>query len=642
MAARLVAGSLPSRPVRTNPSVRGFDPARPFQSIGRFQKVDWKPLERGVLLGACWGEGPEQGMLTRHQKWKTLVTRARARVALSSAHCSRRATPPKKKQGMAWRLLPRATRREAVARANAWAWPRRTELPAGPSMAVDVSDQPRNMSMQHGLVPLDATHDGPIELSRPNFNDVDAAFRGHGLGTLLFSWAILGTTSIRPLVQNCEAVLDYSKKMLGTSAVEFAIKHTMFRHFCVDDNPKALENAILGLRARGVNSILDYAKEADLSDTSVSHGEAMEQTFNEFLRTMDVVKSLDSNGFTAIKVTALAKPEFLQKSSQLLNFVYSKFAEEDVDGAGTIPRSAFMRVFKNNFHYGPNMWSCDPLQDVLDLPVGTPVNYRRWCKNLPIVDLKNLQDVADVHFDEGDIVEAQDLQRRMFALGEHAADKGVRLLVDAEQTYFQRTMDQLAFQMQQRYNRGGTYVYQTYQLYLKNSDKELEWELREASEKGFKLGAKIVRGAYMDSERALAESKGLPSPIHDTKEDTDRNFNRCLDSLLREVGRGTSSVFIASHSQASIEHALDRMKEFNIPRASSDVFFGQLKGMADHLTFTLGQHGYRVAKLVPYGKVADVMPFLIRRAQENSAILSRSSEERGLIMRAFTRRLCSL
>eukprot|EP00894_Picocystis_sp_ML_P001251 jgi/Pico_ML_1/51768/g328.t1 len=429
---------------------------------------------------------------------------------------------------------------------------RRTDLPAGPSMAVDVFDQPRSMSMQHGLVPLDTTHDGPIGLSEPNFNDVDAAFRGHTLGTLLFSWAILGTTSIRPLVQNCEAVLDFSKKVLGTKTVEFAIKHTMFRHFCVDDNPKALEDAITGLRARGVNSILDYAKEADLSDGSISHGEAMEQTFNEFLRTMDVVKSLDSDGFTAIKVTALARPEFLQKSSQLLNFVYSKFAEEDVDGVGTIPRSAFMRVFKNNFHYGPNMWSSDPLQDVLDLPVGTPVNYRRWCKNLPIVDLKNLQNVADVNFDEGDIAEAQDLQRRMFALGEHAAEKGVRLLVDAEQTYFQRTMDQMAFQMQQKYNRGGTYVYQTYQLYLKNSDKELEWELREASEKGFKLGAKIVRGAYMDSERALAESKGLPSPIHDSKEDTDQNFNRCLDSLLREDS-GVSKRRTVSHSALCLE-----------------------------------------------------------------------------------------
>ncbi|GFS09043.1 proline dehydrogenase 1, mitochondrial [Elysia marginata] len=192
-------------------------------------------------------------------------------------------------------------------------------------------------------------------------------------------------------------------------------------------------------------------------------------------------------------------------------------------------------------------------------------------------------------------------------------------------------------------------IFYTYQAYLKQTAKELAEDVEFAKASGFTFGVKLVRGAYMVQERQRAREGGYPDPVNDDFEATCRSYATCLDVLLNEVAltRTTSSLALdqsltssvrfitASHNEDSVLYAMKRMEELGIPKDGGDVFFGQLYGMADHLSFSLGSMGYYSYKSMPYGALSDTLPYLSRRAQENKAILVNARRERNLILKTL-------
>ncbi|MEW5306013.1 MAG: hypothetical protein WDW36_008518 [Sanguina aurantia] len=201
-------------------------------------------------------------------------------------------------------------------------------------------------------------------------------------------------------------------------------------------------------------------------------------------------------------------------------------------------------------------------------------------------------------------------------------------MVDAEHSYFQPAIDHFVTRLMRKHNtQGPAVVFNTYQAYTKDCEQRVRNDMCRAQREGYTFAAKLVRGAYLTLERERAAAQSYPSPCHDTLEATHASFDACSDLMLKGVAAGGSEVLLGSHNQASIQLAVARMSLLDLDPRTSPVYFGQLLGMSDHLTFTLGKHGYRAFKYVPYGKVDEVIPYLLRRAQENKAVLKGVKED---------------
>ena len=217
-----------------------------------------------------------------------------------------------------------------------------------------------------------------------------------------------------------------------------------------------------------------------------------------------------------------------------------------------------------------------------------------------------------------------------------AKSKNVEVLIDGEESWMQDAADDLVEDMMRKYNKGNTIVYNTLQCYRWDRLDYLKQLHLRAKEDGFKVGMKIVRGAYMEKERDRAEDKGYKSPICKDKNATDNNFNDALKYILEHIKE--ISVFIGTHNEQSCYLAMELMQEYNISKADNNVWFGQLYGMSDHISYNLASIGYNVAKYIPFGPVKDVMPYLIRRAEENTSVAGQTSRELSLLKSEKKRR----
>ena len=179
----------------------------------------------------------------------------------------------------------------------------------------------------------------------------------------------------------------------------------------------------------------------------------------------------------------------------------------------------------------------------------------------------------------------------------------------------------------ERYNKGFAYIYNTYQLYTTGALPYLKKSYELAASKGYILGAKLVRGAYMEKERKRASEKGYPSPIQPNKAATDKDYDEAVVFCLERLDQ--LSVFIGTHNEKSCLDAAQYMQDHNIPANTDKVWFSQLYGMSDNISFNLADSKYNVAKYLPYGPVKDVMPYLMRRAQENTSVAGQTSRELG-------------
>jgi proline dehydrogenase len=227
-------------------------------------------------------------------------------------------------------------------------------------------------------------------------------------------------------------------------------------------------------------------------------------------------------------------------------------------------------------------------------------------------------------------------QKRVDRLCREAHERGVRIFIDAEETWIQGTIDQLAEAMMAKYNRERAIVYNTYQLYMADKLRQLEADIRKAEEQGYFLGAKLVRGAYMEKERDRAADKGYPDPVQPNKAACDRDFNDALELCMGH--RHRVAICAGTHNEDSSRYLAALMQQHGLERNDDRFFFAQLYGMSDHISYNLAKAGYNVAKYVPYGPVAAVMPYLFRRAAENTSIAGQSSREFRLIQKEVERR----
>jgi proline dehydrogenase len=243
---------------------------------------------------------------------------------------------------------------------------------------------------------------------------------------------------------------------------------------------------------------------------------------------------------------------------------------------------------------------------------------------------------SGIHDSESENAAWERVRERMYAICDVAQEKGVRILIDAEETWIQDPIDRLAIELMKEYNKEKAIVYNTYQLYRNDRLHFLQLSHRLAKEGGFILGAKLVRGAYMEKERERAQKLGYPSPIHQDKAATDLDFNvaaqYCLDN------KETISLLLASHNEASNLAIAAAMEKLQLPNNYAHIHFSQLYGMGDHITFNMATHGYNVSKYLPFGPIKEVIPYLMRRAEENSSVNGQTNKELVMIKAELARR----
>ena len=227
-------------------------------------------------------------------------------------------------------------------------------------------------------------------------------------------------------------------------------------------------------------------------------------------------------------------------------------------------------------------------------------------------------------------------QERVRRIIEKAAELKVRVLVDAEETWIQDPIDTLVEGFMKTFNQTQPTVYHTLQMYRSDRLDYLKKLLQKAQRDSFICAVKLVRGAYMEKERKRAESKGMPSPILPNKQATDASYDAALKLLIDSTEN--AAIFAGTHNEQSSQFLVDLMLEKGIDPKDLRFYFSQLLGMSDHLTFNLARCGFNTAKYVPYGPVRELTPYLIRRAQENSAISGQSLRELELIEKELKRR----
>ena len=217
-----------------------------------------------------------------------------------------------------------------------------------------------------------------------------------------------------------------------------------------------------------------------------------------------------------------------------------------------------------------------------------------------------------------------------------AHDKDVSLLIDGEESWMQDAADDLVEKMMRKYNKEKALVCNTLQMYRWDRLDYLKKLHERAKAEGFYIGMKLVRGAYMEKENARAEEKGYKSPICPTKQATDENYDAAVLYMVENIDK--MAIFAGTHNENSSYTLMQLMEEKGIAKNDSRIFFGQLYGMSDNISYNLAQQGYNVAKYLPFGPVRDVMPYLIRRAEENTSVAGQTSRELDLIKKERIRR----
>jgi proline dehydrogenase len=225
---------------------------------------------------------------------------------------------------------------------------------------------------------------------------------------------------------------------------------------------------------------------------------------------------------------------------------------------------------------------------------------------------------------------------RLMLIGKAAYDKEVSVLVDAEESWIQEPVDAITLMMMQICNQKTAIIYNTYQLYRHDRLAFLKENFELSQKNNFILGAKIVRGAYMEKERARAQKNGYPSPIQLDKESTDKDFDAA--ALYCIQNKETISLLLASHNEKSNLKIASEMEKLGVPKNSSQIHFSQLYGMGDHITFNMAINGYNVSKYLPYGPINEVIPYLMRRAEENSSVNGQTNNELVLLKKELKRR----
>uniref|UniRef100_A0A2I3HGK9 Proline dehydrogenase n=1 Tax=Nomascus leucogenys TaxID=61853 RepID=A0A2I3HGK9_NOMLE len=518
-----------------------------------------------------------------------------------------------------------------------------------------------------------------------DFGNAQEAYRSRRTWELARSLLVLRLCAWPALLERHEQLLYVSRKLLGQRLFNKLMKMTFYGHFVAGEDQESIQPLLQRNRAFGVGAILDYGVEEDLS-CPVSAGRDKQyqahrafgdrrngvisaRTYfyaNEakcdshmetFLRCIEASGgAVSDDGFIAIKLTALGRPQFLvsartfhlqslvlcESSGQLWASTESTGAhalEESIAKMGIASRAEIEDWFT------AETLGVSGTVDLLDW--SSLIDSRtKLSKHLVVPNTQTGQlEPLLSRFTEEEELQMTRMLQWMDVLAKKATEMGVRLMVDAEQTYFQPAISRLTLEMQRKFNVEKPLIFNTYQCYLKDAYDNVTLDVELARREGWCFGAKLVRGAYLAQERARAAEIGYEDPLNPTYEATNAMYHRCLDYVLEELKHNAKAkVMVASHNEDTVRFALRRMEELGLHPADHQVYFGQLLGMCDQISFPLGQAGYPVYKYVPYGPVMEVLPYLSRRALENSSLMKGAHRERQLMWLELLRRLrtCSL
>ncbi|XP_071339782.1 proline dehydrogenase 1, mitochondrial [Trachinotus anak] len=538
-----------------------------------------------------------------------------------------------------------------------------------------------------------------------DFDQTREAYKSKDSLELLRSLVVFKLCSYDFLVDKNKEIMDLGKKILGRRAFDQLMKMTFYGQFVAGEDHRAIKPLIQKNQAFGVGSVLDYSVEEDLSqegaeqndlrDSCVSaaekesigkdhrekkykahkqfgdHGRGVtadhtyfyadeakcDQHMETFIKCIKASGGSSMDGFSAIKMTALGRPQFLLQFSEILvkwqRFFTFLAAQQGKDGMEALEQRLELKQLQEFLtelgaegdFYG---WFTGRKEETLGsidmLDWNSLIDDRAKTSDLlvvPNVKQGELEPLLEKFTAE----EEKQLKRvleRMDILAKHALENGVRLMVDAEQTYFQPAISRLTLEMQRIYNRERPVIFNTYQCYLKEAYDNVTMDVELSRREGWHFAAKLVRGAYMYQERERAKDIGYEDPINPDYESTNRMYHRCLDYVLDEIALNrNANVMVASHNEDTVKHTLQRMNELGLSPTENKVYFGQLLGMCDQISFPLGQAGFPVYKYVPYGPVNEVMPYLSRRAQENRGFMKGAQKERELLWTELKRRVAS-
>ncbi|RZS11427.1 hypothetical protein BHM03_00042793, partial [Ensete ventricosum] len=458
-------------------------------------------------------------------------------------------------------------------------------------------------------------------------SDTKRLFASVPTASLLHSLANLSAMAAGPLVDvgvaALRAALASEGQILRAAAIGVA-RATVHRHFCAGEGFEDAGHAVAGMwEEQGLRSILDYGME-DAEDRA-----ACDRNLAGFLRTVEMASSLPPSSVSSffsdqasvcVKITAICPISLLERVSDLLRW-------EQQDPTLQLP------------------WKTNSIPVLCD---SSPLYLTRSAPH-PLTEME------ECHL--------QLALQRLSKICERCTEANIQLLIDAEYTSVQPAIDYFTYAAAVRFNHGDhPIVFGTIQAYLRDSKERMVNAVQAAEREGVSLGVKLVRGAYITRETKLASSLGSPSPVHPSIQETHHCFNSCASFMLEKVRRGSGAVVLATHNVRSgtcaviiktqslrvtssawvIDRssamgtvagqiAAEKATELGIGRVDRKLQFAQLLGMADGLTYGLRNAGFQVSKYVPFGPVEQVMPYLLRRAEENRGLLCSSIVDRQLI-----------
>ncbi|XP_051960051.1 proline dehydrogenase 1, mitochondrial-like isoform X2 [Xyrauchen texanus] len=544
--------------------------------------------------------------------------------------------------------------------------------------------------------------DGRAKISI-DFDNTQEAYKSKDTLELLRSLLVFKLCTFDFVVDKNKELMDLTKKVFGQRLFEKLMKMTFYGQFVAGEDQNSIKPLMEKNQAFGVGSVLDYSVEEDLTqeeaekkemDACVSEAEKESHGMDHrekkykahrqfgdrrggvisartyfyadeskcdlhmetFINCIKASAGSSVDGFSAIKMTALGRPQFLLQFSEVLvkwrRFFNLLAAHQGKDGMAILEQELELEQLQDSliklgvgaksdiekWFTGEKLGSSGTI-DLLDW--NSLINDRTKISNLlvvPNMESGHLEPLLSKFTDEEEKQMKRMLQR-MDVLAKHAVESGVRLMVDAEQTYFQPAISRLTLEMQRIFNREKANIFNTYQCYLKEAYDNVSVDVELSRREGWYFGAKLVRGAYMYQERSRAAEIGYEDPINPDYEATNRMYHKCLEYVLEEINLNRmANVMVASHNEDTVKFTLEKMNEMGLSPTENKVYFGQLLGMCDQISFPLGQAGFPVYKYVPYGPVNEVIPYLSRRAQENRGFMKGSQRERSLLWKELKRR----
>lgn len=399
------------------------------------------------------------------------------------------------------------------------------------------------------------------------------------------------------------------------------------------------------------NRLAQYVVEGDpapldFSNTAIAFADRSDQALRKMARLFGLMNKqwlvgIGSRlGLTAIRLHL----PFVESAVKSTIFEQFCGGENLTETQKTVARLGASRVV-SVIDYGAEAKETDEEMDFTVAEIIRAIDFAATTPHAPVVSTKMtglapfalLEKIqAGIPLDSEDASALERVQTRLNRLCQAASTAGVAIFFDAEESWIQDTIDQLVEAKMAEFNRTRAVVYTTCQLYRHDRLDYLKALAERAEQAGYLLGIKLVRGAYMEKERQRAAELGYPSPIQPDKGSTDAAYNAALQFCLEHYAR--IALCNASHNAESALLQTQVMAEKNIPRNHPHLLFCQLYGMSDNLTYNLAQAGYLAGKYLPYGPVREVIPFLIRRAQENSTVTGDMSREFRLVHQEMVRR----